>query len=752
MEASLIPTIDDIASAVQTRDVQRVTDLLFESRNGKPTVRNGMAGESELWDYKQMLPLDVVGWAKIAKHVLAFHNNRGGAIVFGVSNSGDTKFVDVFADAKLFNDKIRRYVGEGLWVYFQRVHIQNDQSYIGIAIIPKRGPWVTRFKSNAPEINGKNMFMAGDIAYRDGDQSRIYSGAAAERLVRELNIPDSSSRWFVNEQLFRIPSPDYNRFVIREKLCSYVRDALYSERSYVTSLSGIGGVGKTALATWAVIEAYEQKKFEYIVSVTAKDRELSTSGIAALQASLSSFDDLLDSILDVLGFREMLEATPEEKQHQVRALMTGVNGLLFVDNLETVDDQRTIDFLEQLPIGPRVIVTSRRPRVRVSVTPVDVGPFEQDEAREFLRRYAAEKRLSAIANLHDTEVDLILTACDRLPLAIKWFVGRHPLADQAIREAKAWVDQGRHDDELLEFSYRRVYESVSALEKAVLQVVSIFQRPVAYEALVIATDGRADLVLDAIEELVALSLLERSYDADLNDYSYAMLPITRSFTYTEVGRQRGLEAKFRHRLQQYYEARDVVDAKSRVVISAQRQGKTGDDALVDIALQYIHEHDCDNAKELLTQAISRNPNNWRACREYAELCRHQLGMPGEALKYYEQAASRVPKSSRMYRLIFREWGLLLRSSGTADASRLATNKLEIALAADPKDHICRHALAETYRRQGKYRKAIEIAEPLLEHYSLETRTRTYPLLLEAYDATKEVVKAAELRLRMGTEK
>ena len=33
-------------------------------------------------------------------------------------------------------------------------------------------------------------------------------------------------------------------------------------------------------------------------------------------------------------------------------------GLLFVDNLETVDDARIIDFMDDLPVGTRAIVTS----------------------------------------------------------------------------------------------------------------------------------------------------------------------------------------------------------------------------------------------------------------------------------------------------------------------------------------------------------------------------------------------------------
>lgn len=144
---------------------------------------------------------------------------------------------------------------------------------------------------------------------------------------------------------FRVLSPQYPEFILRKQPCEEIVGSLADQRTAVTSIIGGGGSGKTALATWASLQAYEAKQFEYIVSITAKDRELTSSGIQALTPGKTTFDKLLDSILEVLRFSEYKSQALSEKERTVRGLLAAGNGLLVVDNLETVDDARVIQFL-----------------------------------------------------------------------------------------------------------------------------------------------------------------------------------------------------------------------------------------------------------------------------------------------------------------------------------------------------------------------------------------------------------------------
>jgi hypothetical protein len=145
----------------------------------------------------------------------------------------------------------------------------------------------------------------------------------------------------------------------------------------VAAVIGIGGAGKTALATWAVSRAYDRGDFEFITSITAKDRELTPRGIRALEPSLTSFETLLDSVLETLGFAEIKAKDIDSKESEVHSLIENSQGLIYVDNLETVSDARIIEFLDTLPVGVRAIITSRRAKVRVSVHPVDLEPLTE---------------------------------------------------------------------------------------------------------------------------------------------------------------------------------------------------------------------------------------------------------------------------------------------------------------------------------------------------------------------------------------
>ena len=123
-------------------------------------------------------------------------------------------------------------------------------------------------------------------------------------------------------------------------------------------MTGIGGVGKTALASWATLLAHEKKFFDYIVSLTAKDRALTSTGIVPLTPTLSSLVDLLREICDVTGFSELgqiSDVSDLSKAVKVN-ILSQFKGLLLVDNLETVDDPLLISFLEDLPLPTRAIV------------------------------------------------------------------------------------------------------------------------------------------------------------------------------------------------------------------------------------------------------------------------------------------------------------------------------------------------------------------------------------------------------------
>ena len=283
-------------------------------------------------------------------------------------------------------------------------------------------------------------------------------------------------------------------------------------------------------------------------------------------------------------------------------------------------------------------------------------------------------------------------------------------------------------------------------EKRVLEVLSLFQRPLSIEAILVGAGFvRQPRVTDAIEQLVEDALITRFFDPDTNDYGYALLPVARAFIYSEVSKT-DHEKQIRRRLTDYFEARDIIEEKERLVIREIRQGKSSPDAaLLDLAIAANRRGDQKGAEELFIQALNRNPQSWKTAAEYAEFNRHILNNHTHAVRLYEQAAANAPRMGADRARIFREWGLLLRDSGDVNSTEDAIEKLEIAFREAPNDPITVTVLAKLYDRKGVYGRVIELLEPFKKHPSEKTRAKSLPLLLKAYDATKDILNAATLR-------
>jgi pentatricopeptide repeat protein len=122
-----------------------------------------------------------------------------------------------------------------------------------------------------------------------------------------------------------------------------------------------------------------------------------------------------------------------------------------------------------------------------------------------------------------------------------------------------------------------------------------------------------------------------------------------------------------------------------------------------------------------------------------------------ALRAYEQAAANAPQKGSDRALIFREWGVLLRDSGDANATDKAIENFEIALKETPNDVIAKHALAHMLTRKGGFGRVKTLLQPLMEHPSPTTREKTYSMLLEAYARSGDILEAATLKSKYGAD-
>lgn len=169
--------------------------------------------------------------------------------------------------------------------------------------------------------------------------------------------------------LHNLPLPDGHALVGREAEERRVREVLrpypHSQHPALT-IDGVGGVGKTALAKRIAYDYVARgfsggDSFFAVVWTSAKANALEDAGIQQRSPTLRNLQDIYSAIAMTVRRPDILAAQPESHDRLIRELLSDHDKrvLLIVDNLETVDDQRVIAFLRDLPAPTKVIVTTR---------------------------------------------------------------------------------------------------------------------------------------------------------------------------------------------------------------------------------------------------------------------------------------------------------------------------------------------------------------------------------------------------------
>lgn len=748
-----------IITAIRQKDMGSLKSLFF--KNDLSDVEPSFKTETELWDYKLNCPSissSALEWAEICKDILAFHNTgKGGVIFFGIDDK-EYNIVGISSenliDSKIFNDKIRKYVGDKLWVDFYVISNSNKTITIGAIIIPQLSDnsAIKRFQKNGPEKHKKLLFYANGSAVRRFDSSVVLSPTEANELA--FNRPVIQYKEYeIDEPCYRLLSADYHEFILRSKYCEAVMRGLHHNRATSVCLIGIGGVGKTALATWAVKKLYIDDEYDYIVSISAKDRELTASGIQSISQKLTSLDDLLDAILDVIGFPEAKNEKLEIKRKTTVDLISGEKILIFVDNLETAIDKDIIDFINYLPEPAKALITSRRNVVTVSSYPIEIGPLENEEIVRYISSLSALPRFSFCNALSVAEKEKIGDSFNGIPLAIKWIISSCTNSEELLAKAELMEHGGMQNEELLEFSFRRVFDDMSTIEKGVMRVLAVIS-DLPIEAIVQGSGltSKSAEVVDALESLVADTIIIKYYDPDCRSDKYRLLTLTQRFMLKNCISTRDEQA-IHSRLSSWYNATDIKDVEERQLISAMRQGGQNMGAtLVSFAESAAKKGDVSTAVKFYNSAVARDPNNWFVYWKYGEYFRHVEKSTAQTITMYESALkyAKNEKVTPQIAVMHREFGMIYGNSGRSDAVTRAIEHLEIAHLNMPNDPICAKGLASMYEKRGNTTEIVRILEPFRTSKDRKTRMVLLPILLRAYETqpSKYMLQLAELKNEM----
>lgn len=514
----------------------------------------------------------------LVKDILGMKNMGGGYLVIGVEDKswkpvGINKPLNL--DSKLLKDLVRKHSGLELELDFvtHSIDLDGERKTFGIVFVrgttkasKLRTPSQSKIDSHSDQKWG---IRRGDIYARYGDQTILVTDldefgekiAELQDSYVESEMAEASKKsspFAVESGLYRLLPKEYNTFVGRNEILNKLKGAIEGDpRIWIVNLYGPGGVGKSALATKLAYEYYDMKKFEAILHLSAKDRELSSdSGIKVLLPSLFSLEDLLDKLIHLFSYDDYCPSgsSIETKKSQVIELLNAFSTLLILDNMETINDGRIMEFIRSLPptTKTKVLITSRS-RSSEWELPIQVPELSRQEILEFIEIKTQEMKIDFPKNSTKL-IDKISDISGGLPLAIQWILGAYA---KSLDIDKIFTQVISNESPLLEFSFRNTWNLLEDDAKTALAVLPLFDEAPTLQEWRMILNWPIDKMERARSSLIESTFVSESINQKTGERNYIALPITLSFANLELAKLGSVEQNARSAYQKYKQRLDL---------------------------------------------------------------------------------------------------------------------------------------------------------------------------------------------------
>lgn len=442
--------------------------------------------------------------------------------------------------------------------------------------------------------------------------------------------------------LHNLPLPDYDEtgLIGRSKERDELVRLIKRKREPVLTITGEGGIGKTALALDVAYQIVDDsdEPFDAVLWTSLKYERMTAAGVRTITGA----------VRDIIGAAQPIgQALDSDFAGSVRDLATALEGLdvlIVVDNLETVGGTEFSALYEALPDSVSYLITSR----------IGVGEFERRYPLNPLSREDSLKLFNDFVRIRNIEVLNRITGDARIqvvtnlrfsPLAIKWFA----LAVEAGNEPLKMI---RNQDQLLEFCVRSVYDSLEPAAREVLAALAIIGRAISVDELVLLLERPVDHINVAIQELLRGSLIRRE-NTSPSDLALriSLTETARAFMGRRVESDPTFESMLARRESEYRqtEERRAIDMASRslapIVVWSRSQADAPTAQILKKALTRSGAKDFAGALEQVEIARKMNPDFWEVDRVEGFI-RSQIGEVTEATAAYRRAYENAAGADR----------------------------------------------------------------------------------------------------------
>ena len=317
--------------------------------------------------------------------------------------------------------------------------------------------------------------------------------------------------------------------------------------TFIASIDGVGGIGKTALAYYFCKEiVLPSNQFDYIVWLTAKETVFdpfsSDFMIKTVRSSFRGIEELIDATLSVIKFEELISEPLEEKKKFVEDDILKKKKIFFVlDNLESVDDNQFFDYIthdfNKFAAENRFlkVLTTSRKRKKIVDFPIEIEGLAVEDALKMLKYLASEYNIKDI--LHATDYDNIklIEKVGGIPLGIEFIIGQMSLGKSrgqiynelqgypSLKDVKNESERRKLLSDIILFSFKNMYETLTDEQQYVFKVIASLVRnkaksdpPISFELLMTITGYKKQELENCLESLIDNNLIVVTKENEFN--------------------------------------------------------------------------------------------------------------------------------------------------------------------------------------------------------------------------------------------
>ncbi|MFC3965435.1 alpha/beta fold hydrolase [Nocardia jiangsuensis] len=322
-----------------------------------------------------------------------------------------------------------------------------------------------------------------------------------------------------------------------------VIEGLLARGRTITMISGLGGIGKSALANkvaWEIVKSRTPLSFDHVVW---------HSHVPGAE----SVDALIDSIAEVLEYPYLRALPPAQKSTKAVEHLNRSRSLVIIDNLDDEDSPLSEVISRIDPESSKVIITSRR-RDTNDRWPVDLNGLDYTAVSELVSREGNRLNIPSLVSDSAEDLESYKNATGGNPLAIRLTAAQMRYSGEKLETTVSRLTTAGNRD-LFGTIFDSAWSQLSSHDSMAVEVVlitSLHSRTASPEAIAHVLQSEESASRNAIDRAVRSSLVDIVWVEPHGSGRLALHPLTRSYALYVLESDPPLRQRIQDRMIDYY--------------------------------------------------------------------------------------------------------------------------------------------------------------------------------------------------------